>query len=103
MGIILVTRIKSYRHNNLTAQTRLYTISCIQSSFGVLGKGAFREGTESGAERAQRDVCEKDVYCFIRPIGLNCLNLPKKSLKTNNSHHSLHPHGKLSRYPHRIL
>ena len=33
-------------------------------------------------------MSEKGVYCLTRPIGLNCLNFPKKSLKTNNSHHS---------------
>ena len=50
------------------------------SARGLLERG------QGGAERAQRerDVSEKGVYCLTRSIGLNCLNLPKKSLKTNN-------------------
>ena len=70
--------------------------NCMQSNSGDLGKGqgkyreeVFREGTEG--EGAERDVSEKGVYCLTRPFGLNCPNLPKKYLKTNNSHHP--PHG----------
>ena len=42
----------------------------------MLGEGAFREVTWR-AERVQRDVSEKGVYCLTRSIGLNCPNLPK--------------------------
>ena len=59
--------------------------NCIQSFFGVLVEEAFREGDREGLRGCrERDVSEKGLYCLTRPIGLNCPNLPKTSLKTKN-------------------